>query len=404
MNAQQLEKLKRRAESISPDSSAAQRRYWWVNHKQTYRVELEGGYIWSPKVKKNGARNQAYDNLTLVQPGDVVISYADTLIKAIGVSTAPYSEAEKPGAYGGAGENWSDTGWKVPIQWTELNKQLRPKDHLEQISRLLPSKYSPLQRNGNGNQSVYLASISSELGRFILTLVGAGDASEISQLAAQHSTTITKTKGSERLPAEVLRQISDVDIWQAVQDLLAGEVAESFGPSTDYDLIAADGQRLPPKAVFGLAATRVLGFQVQPKHFTAGLGTPCFEALQAAGFLIVPKGTGAAAPEQLSYEDRLWSEGSPRLTSHLRRERAPGLSRAKKAQFRRDNHRLFCERCKMDPVETYGSELGEACIEVHHHTVQVGQMVEGHQTRLDQLQCLCASCHRVVHRELREFL
>jgi len=29
-------------------------RYWWVNHKQTFRHEFEGRYIWSPKRKKNG--------------------------------------------------------------------------------------------------------------------------------------------------------------------------------------------------------------------------------------------------------------------------------------------------------------------------------------------------------------
>lgn len=44
--------------------------YWWVNHKQTYRQETEGGYIWSPKANANGARNVSYDNLTRCQRGD----------------------------------------------------------------------------------------------------------------------------------------------------------------------------------------------------------------------------------------------------------------------------------------------------------------------------------------------
>jgi hypothetical protein len=29
---------------------------WWVNHKQTYRQETDGGSIWSPKANANGAR------------------------------------------------------------------------------------------------------------------------------------------------------------------------------------------------------------------------------------------------------------------------------------------------------------------------------------------------------------
>ena len=33
--------------------------FWWVNHKQTYRQETDGGYLWSPKAKANahGAKN-----------------------------------------------------------------------------------------------------------------------------------------------------------------------------------------------------------------------------------------------------------------------------------------------------------------------------------------------------------
>ena len=29
-------------------------RYWWVNHKQTFRHEFEGGYLWSPKRSRVG--------------------------------------------------------------------------------------------------------------------------------------------------------------------------------------------------------------------------------------------------------------------------------------------------------------------------------------------------------------
>ena len=66
--------------------------YWWVNHKQTYSSEVEGGYIWSPKENSNGARNQTYINLTLTTPGDVVFSYAAGKIKAIGIVESNCSE------------------------------------------------------------------------------------------------------------------------------------------------------------------------------------------------------------------------------------------------------------------------------------------------------------------------
>ncbi|OPB17345.1 HNH endonuclease [Pseudomonas fluorescens] len=144
--------------------------YWWVNHKQTYQAELKGGYIWSPTENQNGARNQTYINLTLVCPGDIVISYAGAEIRAIGVATSSYEERSKPKAFGQAGQNWSDTGWLVPIEWTVLPQPISPKAHLADIVNLLPVKNSPLQINGNGNQGCYLAGISNELGSFVLKL------------------------------------------------------------------------------------------------------------------------------------------------------------------------------------------------------------------------------------------
>mgnify|MGYP001549727670 CR=1 FL=1 len=60
-------------------------RYWWVNQNQTFRHEVPGGYLWSPKRNRNGGRNPFYDFMREVAPGDVVFSFADTLIKAIGI-------------------------------------------------------------------------------------------------------------------------------------------------------------------------------------------------------------------------------------------------------------------------------------------------------------------------------
>lgn len=156
--------------------------YWWVNHKQTYKEELEGGYIWSPTANQNGARNQTYINLTLVRSGDVVISYAGAEIRAIGVATSSFQDQPKPEVFGRTGQNWSETGWLVPVEWSVLDKPLSPKAHLADIVELLPVKHSPLQANGNGNQSCYLANISPKLGALILQLTRATDAAAIDRV------------------------------------------------------------------------------------------------------------------------------------------------------------------------------------------------------------------------------
>jgi 5-methylcytosine-specific restriction protein A len=210
-------------------------------------------------------------------------------------------------------------------------------------------------------------------------------------------------RSADRLPADQLERVTAEHVWQAVQKLLAGYSNHSFGSSTDYDLVAEGGIRLPPKAVFGIAASMALDFDVQPRHFSAGIGTPCFRILERSGYEVVAKGEPGALPEAPPPpEDQEWTEGKQRLILHLRRERAKGLSQAKKTAFKREHGRLFCERCKMDPSERYGEDIGEACIEVHHREVQVKDMTEGHSTTFDDLECLCANCHRVTHRLLKQ--
>jgi putative restriction endonuclease len=138
-------------------------RYWWVNQNQTYRHEISGGYLWSPKRNANGARNPFYESMREVAPGDLIFSFMDTRILAVGIVQSYAWESPKPLEFGSAGENWEGIGWRVKVQFTELANKIRPKDHIEILRPLLPTKYSPLQPNGNGLQSVYLTETPTPL-------------------------------------------------------------------------------------------------------------------------------------------------------------------------------------------------------------------------------------------------
>ena len=128
-------------------------RYWWVNHKQTFAHERGGGYLWSPKREANGARSQFYENMRIARAGDSVVSNADGRIKAIGRVAGEATTAQKPTVFAGAGTNWADIGWLLPVSWASVNDELRPVRHLEDIAPLLPAKYSPINpKSGFGNQ------------------------------------------------------------------------------------------------------------------------------------------------------------------------------------------------------------------------------------------------------------
>ena len=145
--------------------------YWWVNQNQTFRFEFDGGYIWSPKQNKGGGRNQFYENMRDVAPSDLIFSFRDTKIIAIGRALTYCYSSPKPEEFGDVGSYWESNGWKVNIEYKKIDEPIRPKDFIDQISPLLPAKYSPLQSNGNGLQSVYLASVPHPLADLLLNLI-----------------------------------------------------------------------------------------------------------------------------------------------------------------------------------------------------------------------------------------
>lgn len=148
-------------------------RYWWVNHKQTFRQEVEGRYIWSPKARSDGGRNATYDNLRSVLPGDIIFSYAGAQIQQVGVVTRPAVSCPKPEEFGSAGQNWHVDGWMVPVEWRALPTPLRPKELIGELRPLLPEKYSPIRpETGDGNQNVYLAGISNDVGDLLFAKLG----------------------------------------------------------------------------------------------------------------------------------------------------------------------------------------------------------------------------------------
>ncbi|MGW2387251.1 HNH endonuclease [Streptomyces sp. NPDC001658] len=88
-------------------------------------------------------------------------------------------------------------------------------------------------------------------------------------------------------------------------------------------------------------------------------------------------------------------EGRLLVRRALARERNPKLRLRKIQQIRGRGGPLRCEVCDFDFADTYG-DLGEGYIEVHHVTPLYASGPR--ETRLEDLACLCANCHRMCHR------
>lgn len=181
-------------------------RYWWVNHKQTVRQEIENQYLWSPKTSRNGARNRFYENMRRASPGDLVLSYADGLVRYVGRVAEFAFTAPKPSEFGSTGSYWNDEGWLLPVFWTEIVPPVRPAAIIDLLGPLLPKRHSPIRpETGHGNQGAYLA----EIGQAAFDVVVSASSVNYSLLRRGGENSLTFQAVKETLEDTVQRSIQD---------------------------------------------------------------------------------------------------------------------------------------------------------------------------------------------------
>src|SRR3954454_19765192 len=119
--------------------------FWWVNHSHTFRAEIDGSYLWfANKTHKSKARSESEKNTQRLLPGDVIFSFAQGEIGAVGVVLGAAREAAKPTEFESIAEHAeSQSGWIVPVRFTTLTSALRTNEHMSDLTPVLPRKHAP---------------------------------------------------------------------------------------------------------------------------------------------------------------------------------------------------------------------------------------------------------------------
>jgi putative restriction endonuclease len=179
-------------------------RFWWASQNQTYRQETEGGYLWSPKRNHGGGLNPFYEFMRELAPGDIVFSFANTLISKVGIVQGYCHESPRPIEFGALGERaWNDIGWSANVRFFTITKPFRPKDSIELLRPVLPKPYSPLKETGGGHQR-YLTLVPDQMAHILGGLIG----SEFTSLVAAAS----EVAVDER--SRAMTDDEDTDQWE----------------------------------------------------------------------------------------------------------------------------------------------------------------------------------------------
>jgi hypothetical protein len=192
--------------------------FWWVNHSGTVRHEIEGSYLWfANKLRKSKARSESDKNIQRLLPGDIVYSFADGAIGAIGVVLGSAREAAKPLEFDSIAE-YADTqtGWLVPVRFMTLTSSLRTEEYGAELAPVLPRKHPPILAGGASNQHVVLASVPALMAATLSGLLGG----EVERIAG----TITESVG---------RSLAEDAAEAAIQ------LRNDIGPAQKSDLLKA---------------------------------------------------------------------------------------------------------------------------------------------------------------------
>jgi putative restriction endonuclease len=280
-------------------------RYWWVNQGKTYRSEVPGGYMWSPKTNNKGGRSPYYQNMTLVDQGDVVLSYAGSEIRAVGIAVSTAYESPKPQEFGAAGAVWAGLGWRVEVEFNELPKsaRVRPKEYLQELLPLRPEKYSPIQENGN-SLTAYLFEVSEEFAHVILSKVDSTVEIEFARLLERNDLDLRKI-GEDKL--EQFLKLAPIDETERTALISARRGQGRFREGVSY---------VEPACRFtGVTTPQLLiASHIQPWHrcstnaerldpFNGLMLTPTYDRLFDSGFISFSPHSELLISKNLAHED-----------------------------------------------------------------------------------------------------
>jgi putative restriction endonuclease len=151
------------------------------------------------------------------------------------------------------------------VRFTRLANQIRTKDHIEVLRHLLPDRYSPLQANGNGIQSVYLTQVPEPLAEALAGLIGTEAVSLLAESSQQNFMTATQAVNS------------DVELWE---HHLETEVENAALPQTEREALitARRGQGLLKQRVMLIEQRCRITLVDNPAHLVASHCKPWRDA------------------------------------------------------------------------------------------------------------------------------
>lgn len=140
-----------------------QRLTFFVFQGNTFEKECAGGYIWAPITDRSGSKPHHWERLLDIRKGDIILHGCNAHIQAISVARDACYDCPQPAELT-VEDLWDRDGRRVDCDYIRIEKPIKTSHFIEDIIRLSRVKYSPFDKDGNGNMG-YLYEINRELAR-----------------------------------------------------------------------------------------------------------------------------------------------------------------------------------------------------------------------------------------------
>jgi hypothetical protein len=142
---------------------AGKRAIFYVFQGKTFDRESRGGYIWAPIYNASGSKCHHWERLLDVQKGDIIFHGCDGRIMAISIAKSACYNSVRPKEL----EEWDKEGRRVDCEYIILKNPIETAVFRSEIIELSTVKYSPFDRDGNGNMG-YLYNLNPELAKVFI--------------------------------------------------------------------------------------------------------------------------------------------------------------------------------------------------------------------------------------------
>lgn len=139
---------------------------FYVFQGDTFDIESRGGFIWAPQHNQSGGKVFHWDNMLLVREGDIVLHGCNGYVVAVSIAVSGCYDCDRPEERTFE-DSWNNDGRRVDLKYTTFLNPIKTSDFYYDILEYCKVKYSPFDKDGNGNMG-YLYELNRELARIFL--------------------------------------------------------------------------------------------------------------------------------------------------------------------------------------------------------------------------------------------